>query len=137
MWHALPRLSIKRAINKPFVPSGTIGSAPSPLARPGRDRVPTRTHEPVFINCPFDSQYTPLFEALVFAVSDCGFRARCALEVDDASQVRIEKIYKIIATCKFGIHDISRTAPNPATGLPRFNMPLELGIFLAARWVCY
>jgi hypothetical protein len=87
----------------------------------------------VFINCPFDSQYTPLFEALVFAVSDCGFRARCALEVDDASQVRIEKIYKIIAACKYGIHDISRTAPSPLTGLPRFNMPLELGMFLAAK----
>jgi hypothetical protein len=31
----------------------------------------------VFINCPFDEQYKPLFEALVFAVFDCGFRALC------------------------------------------------------------
>jgi hypothetical protein len=69
----------------------------------------------------------------VFAVSDCGFRARCALEIDDSSQVRIEKIYKIIAACKYGIHDISRTDPSPATDLPRFNMPLELGLFLGAK----
>ena len=87
----------------------------------------------VFINCPFDDHYRPLFEALVFAVQDCGYIARCALEVDDASEVRIEKIAKIIAACRFGIHDICRTEPDATTGLPRFNMPLELGLFLGAK----
>ena len=62
----------------------------------------------VFINCPFDPAYKPLFDATVFAVHDCGFIPRCALEEDDASQVRIEKIYEIIADCRYGIHDISR-----------------------------
>lgn len=84
----------------------------------------------VFINCPFDEAYQRLFDAIVFSVHDCGFSARSALEVDDSAQVRIDKIYRIIADCKFGIHDLSRTEPNPETGLPRFNMPLELGIFL-------
>jgi len=46
----------------------------------------------VFINCPFDDAYRPIFEALVFAVHDCGYIARCSLEVDDASEVRIDKI---------------------------------------------
>lgn len=87
----------------------------------------------VFINCPFDEPYRTLFEALVFAVHDCGYIARCALEIDDASEVRIEKITKIIRDCKFGIHDICRTELDPLTGLPRFNMPLELGIFLGAK----
>jgi hypothetical protein len=87
----------------------------------------------VFINCPFDTPYKPLFEAIVFAVFACGFRPRCALEVDDASEVRIEKIFKIIADCRYGIHDISRTEVTSASGLPRFNMPLELGMFLAAK----
>lgn len=87
----------------------------------------------VFINCPFDEAYQRLFEAIVFCVHDCGFSVRSALEVDDSAQVRIDKIYQIIAGCKFGIHDLSRTEPNPETGLPRFNMPLELGIFLGAR----
>jgi len=87
----------------------------------------------VFINCPFDVAYRPLFEALVFAVHDCSYIARCSLEVDDASEARIEKIVKIIRDCKFGIHDISRTDPDVETGLPRFNMPLELGIFLGAK----
>jgi len=87
----------------------------------------------VFINCPFDTQYKPLFEAIVFAILDCDLRPRCALEVADASEVRIEKIFKIIGDCKYGIHDISRTEVTAASGLPRFNMPLELGMFLAAK----
>ena len=87
----------------------------------------------VFVNCPFDESYRPIFEAIVFAVHDCGYVARCSLEVSDASQVRIEKIATIIAACKFGIHDISRTELDGTTNLPRFNMPLELGLFLGAK----
>ena len=87
----------------------------------------------VFINCPFDSTYKSLFDAIVFAVHDCGFIARCALEEEDTSQVRIDKIYTIIADCRYGIHDISRTELDEVSGLPRFNMPLELGIFLGAK----
>ena len=87
----------------------------------------------VFLNCPFDSAYSTLFDALVFAIYDCGFIARCALEEEDASQVRIEKIYEIIAGCRYGIHDISRTELDESLELPRFNMPLELGVFLGAK----
>lgn len=74
-----------------------------------------------------------MFDAIVFTVHDCGFIARCALEEEDASQVRIDKIYNIIADCRYGIHDISRTELDENSGLPRFNMPLELGIFLGAK----
>ena len=87
----------------------------------------------VFINCPFDRAYRPLFEAVVFAVYDCGFYPRCALEVDDSSQVRIEKITAIIRHCRLAIHDVSRTQMDRGTRLPRFNMPLELGLFLGAK----
>jgi hypothetical protein len=75
----------------------------------------------------------PLFDAIVFTVFDCGYVARSALEFDDSSQVRIEKIGKIISESKYGIHDISRTELDSETGLPRFNMPLELGLFLGAK----
>lgn len=87
----------------------------------------------VFVNCPFDISYRTMFEAIVFAVHDCGYIARCALEIEDGSEVRIEKIAGIIAACRFGIHDISRTDSDATTGLPRFNMPLELGMFLGAK----
>jgi hypothetical protein len=87
----------------------------------------------VFINCPFDPEYRPIFHALVFAVHDCGYFARCALEVDDSGLVRIQKIEQIIGDCRFGIHDICRVEPDPQSKLPRFNMPLELGLFLGAK----
>lgn len=87
----------------------------------------------VFINCPFDSAYRPLFEAVTFAVYDCGFFPRSALEVDDSTQVRIEKIQSIIRDSRLAVHDISRTQLDRANRLPRFNMPLELGIFLGAK----
>ncbi len=89
--------------------------------------------ENVFINCPFDPQYEASFRALVYCVMDVGFRPRCALEIDDGAEVRIEKLFRIIGDCCFGIHDLSRTQLDASTDLPRFNMPLELGMFLAAR----
>lgn len=87
----------------------------------------------VFVNCPFDDDYAPLFDAIVFAVHDCGFVARCALEVDNSAQVRIDKLFDIVSECRYGVHDISRTELDSVNGLPRFNMPLELGMFLGAR----
>ena len=92
-----------------------------------------RSEANTFINCPFDSSYKPIFDSIVFAVHDCGFRARCALEIEDSSQVRIDKVFEIIEGCPLGIHDLSRTELDERNGLPRFNMPLELGIFLGAK----
>ena len=87
----------------------------------------------VFVNCPFDSTYRPLFHAALFTIFACGYGPRCALEVADSGEVRIAKILKVIRNCQLGIHDISRTELDPAVKLPRFNMPLELGLFLGAR----
>lgn len=89
----------------------------------------------VFINCPFDESYAPLLRATVFAIVDCGFVPRCALERSDASEIRILKIYQTISECPYGVHDISRVQLDQATELPRFNMPLELGIFLGAKFM--
>lgn len=87
----------------------------------------------VFINCPFDGDYAPIFRALIFTIFACGFRARSARELDDGGQTRIDKLYNLITECRYGIHDISRTELDPINHLPRFNMPLELGIFLGAK----
>jgi hypothetical protein len=73
-----------------------------------------------------------MFRAIVFAAQDAGFVPRCSLELADATQNRLAKIEAIIAECRYGIHDISRTEPSPA-GLPRFNMPFEFGVFLGCK----
>lgn len=94
--------------------------------------MPAPYQDSVFLNVPFDSKYARLFDALVFAVHDCGFIARSALEVADSGQARVLKILDIIEQSKYGIHDISRAGIDRQTGLARFNMPLELGFFLGA-----
>jgi len=87
----------------------------------------------VFINCPFDTGYQPIFSAIVFAVYDLGFVARCSLEDEDAAEVRLTKIQRIIEECHYGINDLSTVTLDTVTGLPRFNMPLELGLFLGCK----
>lgn len=87
----------------------------------------------VFFNAPFDPRYRKLFRALVFAVHDCGFTSRCALEQSDSAQIRLDKLYRLIESCQFGLHDLSRTSLDRTNRLPRFNMPFELGVFLGAK----
>jgi hypothetical protein len=89
--------------------------------------------EDVFINCPFSPDYEEFFQAIVFTVVRSGYTPRCARENDDGGEARIEKICRIIRECRYGVHDISNTELDAASGLPRFNMPLELGLFLGAR----
>lgn len=87
----------------------------------------------VFINCPFDPAYAPLFDAIVFAVHDTGFRAKSARERLDSSEVRLQKILGLISESRFAIHDLSRTELDETSSLPRFNMPLELGMDLGCK----
>lgn len=93
----------------------------------------TTSSADVFINCPFDNAFAPTFRALIFAILVCGFRPRSARELDDGGQTRIDKIYGLIEACRYGIHDLSRTELDPVHQLPRFNMPLELGLFMGAK----
>lgn len=69
----------------------------------------------------------------MFAVVDCGFSPRCAQEEIGSGDIRLQKIERIIEHCKFGIHDLSNMELDKKSGLPRFNMPLELGLFIGAK----
>ena len=98
-----------------------------------RPRATSADNRQVFINCPFSQDYLENFRAIVFAVIRSGYEPRCALEADDGSQNRLDKICALIAQCRLSVHDISKTEPDVVSGLPRFNMPLELGLFLGAK----
>lgn len=86
----------------------------------------------VFINCPFDEEYKPLFEAIHFTISASGYLPRCALEEEDGLDLRLAKLCRIVGDCPRSIHDLSRTELN-AEDLPRFNMPFELGLTMGAK----
>ena len=87
----------------------------------------------VFINCPFDPAYQPLFAAIIFTIQYSGFFARSALEVSDGTRTRLATLCELIAGCRYGIHDLSRTSLDLTHGLPRMNMPFELGLFLGCQ----
>lgn len=94
-------------------------------------RVDVAFDKSVFVNCPFDDDYLPLLHALLFAIHDCGFVARFAVEDSGAAEQRIHKICRLISESKLSIHDISRTELTRQQ-FPRFNMPFEAGIAYGA-----
>jgi hypothetical protein len=86
----------------------------------------------VFVNCPFDEEFKPIFRAMIFAVISSGYNPRCSLDSTDGAEFRVSKIATMIGECDYGIHDVSRVEVD-AGGVPRFNMPMELGLHLGAR----
>ena len=95
-----------------------------------------RARGSVFINCPFDEAYKPDFDAITFTILACGFLVRSALELSDSGELRLDKIYRLIDGTSHCIHDLSRVETDRESGLPRFNMPIELGIALGHRRFC-
>lgn len=87
----------------------------------------------VFINCPFDKEYSPILQALAFCITDLGLYPRIAPENSDNATPRLERIIELIRSSKFGIHDLSRCKASRAGEFARLNMPFELGICHGAR----
>lgn len=88
----------------------------------------------VFINCPYDAEFAPLFDAIVFATVCCGFVPRSALESGSVAEPRMARITRAMFSSKYSIHDLSRCKGEGSEQLARFNMPLELGIAIARRY---
>ena len=84
--------------------------------------------ERVFLNVPFDSQYRPLFIALIASLTALGSEPHCVLEVPSAGRNRLDRIYELIESCGSSIHDLSRVSLSGTFRVPRFNMPFELGL---------
>ena len=79
----------------------------------------------LFINCPYDKEYNPLFQILVY-FSYLFSHEPCFCSEDYSSSSRMNKIIQLIKETDIGIHDISRITLSD--GYPRFNMPFELGM---------
>src|SRR5262245_53825722 len=82
----------------------------------------------VFLNVPFDEEYSSLFLALIAGLAALGRKPRCVLEVPSGGRNRLERIFGLIASCGASIHDLSRVTLTDPLNVPRFNMPFELGM---------
>jgi hypothetical protein len=83
----------------------------------------------VFLNVPYDSRFESLFLAYVVGLTQLGLKINLTLAVPN--QGRLERIVKLIEKSDVSIHDLSRI--ELTSGIPRFNMPLELGLALYRR----
>jgi hypothetical protein len=89
----------------------------------------------VFINCPFDAAYLSLFDAILFSTVCCGFLPRSAIESGTVAEPRLARITRALFSCRYSIHDLSRCTGEGSENLARFNMPLELGMAMARRFM--
>jgi len=87
----------------------------------------------VFINCPFDEEYEPVLQAVLFCLVYLGFAPRLAKVENDSGDVRLAKIRRMIEESKFSIHDLSRCQSVRAGEHYRLNMPFELGVDYGCR----
>jgi hypothetical protein len=97
--------------------------------------VPPPYEKSVFINCPYDDEFAPLFDAIVLTVAARGFTPRSARETGGTADPRIVRIARGLMTSRYSIHDLSRFQGEGVDNLARFNMPLELGMALAVRFM--
>jgi hypothetical protein len=107
----------------------------SPREHFGQGKLAIDPTKAVFINCPYDEEFQPTFDAIVFATVCCGFMPRSALESGTVAESRMERITQAIFSSKYSIHDLSRCKGEGSESLARFNMPLELGIAMARRYM--
>ena len=87
----------------------------------------------VFVNCPFDADYDPILQSILFAIVYLGFTPRLARERNDSAETRVNKIKGLIEESKYSIHDLSRCVAQRKGEPFRLNMPFELGIDWACR----
>lgn len=87
----------------------------------------------VFVNCPFDEEFAPILEAMLFLIIRAGLRPRLASERLENGESRLDKILSLIEQCKYSVHDLSRSVARKDGDLFRMNMPFELGLDMGRR----
>jgi hypothetical protein len=98
-------------------------------------RSPKASNNSVFLNIPYDGQFQRLYLAYISGLAHFGLRPRATIEIPGGLN-RLEKIFQLVRSCSFSIHDLSRVQLDrtpPAT--PRFNMPFELGLAVASSMI--
>jgi hypothetical protein len=97
-----------------------------------RAKSPERLENTVFLNIPYDDGFRLLYLAYISGLIHLGLKPRATIEIP-GGQNRLDKIFDLIRSCRYSIHDLSRVQLNrtpPPT--PRFYMPFELGLAVAS-----
>jgi hypothetical protein len=82
----------------------------------------------VFLNIPYDEEFCSLYVAYIVGLYQLDLVPHLASEIPGGER-RLNRIFQLIKSCRYSIHDLSRVEVSvAATAVPRFNMPLELGM---------
>ncbi|MEO6133161.1 MAG: hypothetical protein ABIQ02_15070 [Saprospiraceae bacterium] len=86
----------------------------------------------IFINCPFDKEYSKLFKVLIFSLLYLELYPIFSKTVS-GDKIRVIEIIKLIKKSKFAVHDLSRNQAKSKGEMARFNMPFELGLDIGSK----
>ena len=131
-WHAKKCSSVSFTIAIPFLSVETQGAGNlSPRRVPqevSQISVPKTDPDSVFLNIPYDRRFSRLYLAYIAGLIELGLTPKATLGIPGGT-ARLDRIFDLIQTCRYSVHDLSRVqidlAPPPT---PRFNMPFELGL---------
>ena len=85
----------------------------------------------VFLNIPYDEEFSSLYIAYIVGLCHLDLVPHLASEIPGGER-RLNRIFKLIQSCRYSIHDLSRVEISVSpTAVPRFNMPLELGVTIS------
>jgi hypothetical protein len=101
-----------------------------------RVKPPESLKNSVFLNIPYDDKFRRLYLAYITGLVHLGLDPHATIEIPGGRN-RLDKIFELIRSCRYSIHDLSRVEldRNPPFTTPRFNMPFELGLAVASSKV--
>ena len=69
----------------------------------------------VFLNVPYDEEFSSLYVAYIVGLFQLGMVPHLASEIPGGDR-RLDRIFELIQSCRYSIHDLSRVEVSVAPG---------------------
>lgn len=93
-----------------------------------RKKIAAYSASQVFLNYPYDQEFSKLADAMSFAVVASGLLPLSARDLTSTDHPRLELLVDAIRNCSYSAHDFSRFTGEGHRNLVRMNMPIEMGM---------
>ncbi len=86
------------------------------------------TRYQVFLNYPFDDEFSHLEDALHFPIISGNLLPLCAKDLSTPDRPRLDMLVTAISNCHYSLHELSRSKGTGDDNYARMNMPIETGM---------
>jgi hypothetical protein len=86
------------------------------------------TRYQVFLNYPFDIDFSRMEDALQFPIVAANLLPLCAKDLSTPDRPRLDMLVAAISNCHYSLHELSRSKGEGAENFARMNMPIETGM---------